>query len=605
MTMGDIPGEGRPEGEQPELIYRAEEVPAAAPRRARWACWLAMAAVLGAAAVVMVALRWRSAASVDLAKLAPPAADLWVEFDAESGERERLRPLQQAVADSDLERRLAEAMERHWARAGFAVDWEREVRPWLGANLGVAVSGFFQGAEGPAVLGLMRVKSARKAEAFFSRVARHLEKKAGWQLIRQLQNGVVINNICRPGLARGEEVGLCYALAGRVLIVANRPSEVAGAIRRLKGGDKGLDAEQWYRRAVAKVPADALGRGVFSTEHVKDAYRELSRTLSERDRRQLEDMLEGMTTTGALWLDITGEGAAMGSFAFAAKGEPAEIRRALVAATRANVWETGFAAAPKGALAVLGMSAVPEWWDMVTRQLEVTPYAFLLQMMQHEAGVNLRDDVFGWIQGLTLAVVPVGKGPEPVGVVAELRAASSEGARARGEELAKLVCRLGTLERRPLRLGGGEGAELLSRGRPVACLQVEGQSVFIGSDRGSVSAAMKARKERGARMAAGEAWKRAAEARSRPAWFAVLADPGEVARTVERTMAGVRAPGEGRHALGVMRSIRWIAASGGADEDGYHTWLAAEVDYPSLCGHLAGLMAESEGRGRRAGRAGR
>ena len=601
--MAETPTQGEPTDQQAEVIFGTggEGAPPTPPRR-RFPWWIVLVVLVLAMVVVAVVHYMQASKPVDLVEAVGPDVDLWMEFDvgATEAREAKLKSLVEAIEKSGLEKQAARLLEKSSDQAGFRVKWEEEVKPWVGHKFGFAVSGVFEsamggsmGAKPPSLLGVMAVRNPRRAEAFFGRLTEHLRAKEQWKVSTQSQHGVVIH-VCRPPSSFSEGEDLCYAMTRSVLLLSNRPSEVAEAIVRLKGRKEGLATAAWYQQAIAKAPEDAVGRGVFSTEHMSDFYQAMGAGLPEENRRQLEQMMAGATTTGALWFDVAGGGLTCSSFAFPSKGESHEARQALIAASKENAWNTAFTSAPKDSMATLGMLGVADYYRIFAKQIAAGPFSFGIHMFEAQTGLKLEEDVFGWMRGLTVTLVSVGKGPMPVQMVGELTAESPEMAKAKAEKLVGAASRLGGLVTRPAQAGGSAATELLFAGNPVLCYAVVGNAVVIASDTSSLAAGLRAKKDATARIAAGEAWKKAAATQTQPAWCAVFADTQRIAKVVNSAIPASEMDEGGEEAVGLLRSILWVAMSGGAGEDGYHSSVSAGLDYPDFCQNLTALLKRAE-----------
>ncbi len=602
--MTETPSNGDSTGGPPQVIFGVDGGSAPMPERKakkRFPIWIPVVLALVAAAAVVGFRYLRLAAPVAVSKAAAPDVDAWMECDlrAVALKDEKLKPLLDAIEESGLDEQVASLLEARAAEAGIEISWEKDIKPWVGPDLGVAVSGLFDSAAAgpgaakpPTLLGVMSLRNAKKARRFLNNLADYLQSKRGWKVTKQSQLGEEIH-VCRPPGSTGAGDDFCYAVTGSMLLVSNRAKGVADSIVRLKEKGKNLSDAEWYQTTIAKAPKDALVRGVFSTENMKGLYQKMGEGLPEEQRKQLEATVEESVTTTAVWLDVTPEGVNSGSFAFPAKQEPEGMREALTAASEQNVWKTGFQGAPKDSIASMSMLGLGEYSRLMAKQIEISPMSFMIQMIQMQTGLDLVKDVFGWIDNLTVTLVNVETHPAGVRMVGEAKAASPEVARAKAEKLAAAARRLGGLTTRPAPGEGVQATELVYSNRPVLCYTVSGDTLLVASERDSLAEALRATQDESARITSGNAWKKAESARKDPAMWAFFVDPGHIARTVESTVPTISLPGK-QSVVSLLRSIDWIAMSSAAREDGYSGRFSAAIDYPAFCRSLTELLKTAE-----------
>jgi len=607
--MAETPTQGEPTDQQAEVIFGTggEGAPPTPPRR-RFPWWIVLVVLVLAIVVVAVVHYIQASKPVDLVEAVGPDVDLWMEFDvgATEAREAKLKSLVEAIGKSGLEKQAARLLEKSSDQAGFRVKWEEEVKPWVGHKFGFAVSGIFEsamggsmGAKPPSLLGVMAVRNPRQAEAFLRRLTEHLRAKEQWKVSTQSQHGVVIH-VCRPPSSFSEGEDLCYAMTRSVLLLSNRPSEVANAIARLKGRKEGLATAAWYQQTIAKAPADAVGRGVLSTEHMADMYGAVGAGLPEGNRRQLEQMMAGAATTAALWLDVTGEGVTFGSFAFPSKGESHEARQALIAASKENAWNTAFTSAPKDAMAAMGMLGVADYYRIFAKQIAAGPFSFGIHMFEAQTGLKLEEDVFGWMRGLSVTLVAVNHVPWGPALVGEIRGESGTTVKEKMRKLAGVICRFSGASATPFEPEAGPLRNLgaIAVGQPSGpaffYYLVVGDSALIATEPASLAKGLEARQDASARITAGKTWDAAKVARKDAAWFALFADAEQIAKAVERALSPSEMNEGGEDAVGMLKSILWVAMSGGAGEDGYHSNVSAGLNYPDFCQNLTALLKRAE-----------
>ncbi len=605
--MAETPTHGGIGGDQPEVIWAAGEegtLPPAAPPRKRFPWCIPVILVIAAGIAIGAVYYARLAKPVAIVKAVAPDVDLWVEFNLQgTPERtQKLQPFLDAMRNSELDTRATSLLEGRTGMGGFKVNWKEDVAPWAGAEFGFSASGIFDTALGaqasrppkpPTLLGVMAVRDRGKADSFLSRLGEHLRMKDQWKASTQSQHGQVIH-IYRPSYSFSEGEDFAYALSGSLLLISNRPSEVANAIARLKGDRQSLATAPWYQKTIAKAPTDVLVRGVFSTEKMKNLYRTAGAGLPKKDQQDLERVMEGAITTAAMWSDITPQGITTGSFTFPSKVESGEARTALAAATKENAWGTSFTTSPKDSLGALGILGVADYYRIFAPTLAAGPYSYAIKMFEAQTGLSLEKDVLGWMHGLTVTLISVGKGPAGVELVAEIRGQSPEIAREKVQKLVAAVCKLGGLVTKPAKVGAAPATALMFSGRPVLYYAMADESVLVASDTKSLDRGFRARKDPTKRIIASAAWKKAADARRAPAWVALFADTPRIADAVEQAIPAADITDAEKQAVGLLNSILWVAMSGAALEDGHGSSASIGIDYKGFCQNLAALLETAE-----------
>jgi hypothetical protein len=141
-----------------------------------------------------------------------------------------------------LDAKIDQLAQRFLTAAG--IDYTRQLRPWLGSQLALAVAPFEAGAQ-PVPLLVVAVKDRAEAERSVAEIAEAMGERA---LARQEHRGVA--------MLVGHD--LSYAFIDDLLVVASAPDRVRSAIDVARGGMPSLADEPAFRSAMRRLPADHL-----------------------------------------------------------------------------------------------------------------------------------------------------------------------------------------------------------------------------------------------------------------------------------------------------------------------------------------------------------
>jgi len=176
-----------------------------------------------------------------------------------------------------LEQKIHEIAQRLLGDAGL--DYEADLRPWLGDQLAVAVAGDELDGAQPGVVALIDVRDAELARDALERIV----ADSGVAYTTEDHEGVEVR-------IAGESA---YALTTDLLIVGEHPASVRAALDADAGRAPSLDEDARFRTAMQRLPADHLasayldlaGLGAATdAEEQLDGYQALSMALLvERD----------------------------------------------------------------------------------------------------------------------------------------------------------------------------------------------------------------------------------------------------------------------------------------------------------------------------------
>jgi hypothetical protein len=201
---------------------------------------VAAALVLVAIVLTLVAGRGSNGTSDELARLAPPGALLWVAASTEEPDVSRVWTM---ATRFPVARGVPAALAARLGLRGF--EPARDLRPWLGRELGVALL--------PAPLVLADVADRAAAQSALERLGARAAGRAGEAAL----------------FAPSAPAGTLFALTADRLI-AGPGDAVRAALARAAGHGAGLDAVPSYRRAAGEA-----GDGTVSAYASADAVRRM------------------------------------------------------------------------------------------------------------------------------------------------------------------------------------------------------------------------------------------------------------------------------------------------------------------------------------------
>jgi Protein of unknown function (DUF3352) len=176
-----------------------------------------------------------------------------------------------------LEQKIHEIAQRLLGDAGL--DYEGDLRPWLGDQLAVAVAGDELDDAQPGVVALIDVRDAELARDALERIV--------------ADSGVAYTTEDHEGVEVRIAEESAYALTTDLLIVGEQAASVRAALDADAGRAPSLDEDAGFRTAMQRLPADHLGSAYLDlaglgaatdAEEQLDGYQALSMALLvERD----------------------------------------------------------------------------------------------------------------------------------------------------------------------------------------------------------------------------------------------------------------------------------------------------------------------------------
>jgi prepilin-type processing-associated H-X9-DG protein len=529
---------------------------------------------------------------VNLAKAAPPDTEIWLEIDARPtpSRMRKVRPILKALDDSGLKERLAELALDAETRA----TWEEDVKPWMGSQYAVAVSGLAEELSSPSpsslkFLGMATVRDREAAEAVLERL---IEDWAGdSDVVRQESRGGLTIYTVEPFHSDFQR-RICYALAGRVLYVSGSPEEIAEAVRRAKGRGACLKDTDWYRQARNAMPSDAVAWLAWSGRLVSDLLDAI------HDHPGKEAL--ALASAGAMSLDVTGKGVEVSIHQ--SGNERYEERYDGLTRRLANddAWQSGLNCIPQdavGAVAVSGISGLAELW---AGWIESGSYGQRWRNAERELdralGLNIQTATSG-ISDVSLALLSLGDEIWQADAVAEVRGNDDE-------EIRDLVERMESALRRGIGVWSPSSEQIES----TPCKRInlvsgvglwygiEGSSLILASSTDAMTKALRAHQYPSERIAPSGGWSTGLRSKSKGCLLACSVSPPRLAEELSGVLSD-RDLATGREALDTAGAVPWVALSATLDGSGCTALLEAELGFPDLC---TGLLQTLEAAKRNA-----
>jgi hypothetical protein len=194
-----------------------------------------------------------------LAKMVPADADVYLTayLDPGAGQKLNLRNLAHkfpAAAGKDLGSTLDRMLDQALSSTGLS--YIRDVKPWLGTQLAVAVS-VKNGA--PQAVVLVSSKDDARAQTTLLKARDQLLGQSGLRWTTQTHGGVTVN----VGEAGGAPQA-AYAVVDHTVVLSNTPSLVDQVIDTAQGHGSNLNDDDAFQATVAGLPKDVLGRAFVS-----------------------------------------------------------------------------------------------------------------------------------------------------------------------------------------------------------------------------------------------------------------------------------------------------------------------------------------------------
>lgn len=314
---------------------------------------------------------------------------------------ENLDKLAQVLASPQERRKTRSELERLKTSilANTSLDYDRDVKPWVGDEITVAVTTLdidsdAKNGQQPGYLMAVATKDAQKSREFLELL---FTKRAiaGTELAIEQYNGVkLIGENPRPQLGKATSKTEKTALSGAVVgdsfvLFANHPQVLKAAITNVQAPELNLSSSSKYQQALTQLPAQKIGLAFLNYPSLS-GWKELEPPPQTYESQivALELNRQGIfaetTLVAAPEKEILPPPPAIPQSVKALQYLPANVGLAIVGSD----------------LSKLEHSNLQQLWQQVSPALSVASLVGQpLTEIQQRWGLNLQSDVFSWVQG--------------------------------------------------------------------------------------------------------------------------------------------------------------------------------------------------------------
>ncbi|WP_009632598.1 DUF3352 domain-containing protein [Synechocystis sp. PCC 7509] len=332
------------------------------------------------------------AAAIFVPKQAPIMVSMLINPD-------RLEDLAQVVASSKEKRKTKDELNRLKTSvlANTGIDYEQDIKPWVGDEITAAIASRDldrdpSNGQQPGYVLAVATKDAQKSRDFVELL---FAKKAiaGANLVIEEFNGIrLLSNSPRlplESLSTKSEGGFSGAVVGNDFVLfANHPQVLKEAINNVQAPDLNLTTSNQYQQALAQLPARKVGLAFLNYPSLST---EKENQLSPTYESQIvalelnpQGLLAETTIVAGLDKEILPPISTLSQPSKALQYIPASVSLAISGVD----------------LSKLSSSNLQQFWAQVSPGLSVTQLIEKpLAQLQASWGINLKDDIFNWVQG--------------------------------------------------------------------------------------------------------------------------------------------------------------------------------------------------------------
>jgi len=393
----------------------------------------------GPLGLVQGGVRTQPTAAFLVAKQAPVMVSLLVNPDRlERASQMGVPPAQRSQVRSAFRKFQARLL----ASGGLDLDYQRDLQPWLGEEITLAVTApdlDYDPSTGvqPGYLVVLTSRNPEASQAWLQRFWQR-QAGAGTDLVFEDYKGVSLiygdatagttpdngddraqNSPAQNSLAQNLAFDrdfmrtLATAVVGdRLVLLANSPKVLRDAINNLQAPDLNLASTAAYQQALDHLDAPRIGWAYINFGQLQ-AWRQAARNpQGERLQGELAATATGEPRYGSLALNLglTRQGLRLDTALLPAAGQTLpSTPPALTAPVAALQYLPA-----SSALAIAGVD-LQQFWQQLLADLQGYPQvqAGITQLVQTQQGVDLPADIFSWVQGdYAIGILPT-SGPTP------------------------------------------------------------------------------------------------------------------------------------------------------------------------------------------------
>jgi len=312
---------------------------------------------------------------------------------------DRLEDLAQVVASSKERRKTKAELNqlKTSVLANTGIDYEQDIKPWVGDEITAAITTGDRDRDAsngqqPGYLLAVATKDAQKSRDFVELL---FAKKAiaGANLVIEEFNGIrLLSNSPRlqpENLSTKAEGGFSGAVVGdNFVLFANHPQVLKEAINNVQAPDLNLTTSSQYQQALTQLPERKVGLAFLNYPSLASSKEVESSPTYESQVVALELNPQGLlaetTVVAGLDKEILPSVPTLSQPAKALQYIPATVSLAISGVD----------------LSKLPNSNLQQFWAQVSPGLSVTQLVKQpLAKLQESWGINLKDDVFSWVEG--------------------------------------------------------------------------------------------------------------------------------------------------------------------------------------------------------------
>ncbi len=446
---------------------------------------LVIVALIAAGVVLIPRLLSTTAGTANITAAAMPAAtQIYFSFNPDFDQLPNGDVVSKAWSDPDVRKSIEDDIRD--ALQDNDLDWDRDLASWLGDEVGLGIGDLsLEGLDSPdpALPSIVLVASTRdvaQSGAFLARWRANLESD-GAAFSEQTYRDV-------PTVEEtdfGSELPVAYATLEDVVIVASGSEALRAAIDAILD-ENGLDRSSNYQTALGQLRGGRamtayLDLGAMLKTLIEQAQEsgEFSRTPLNQAALDALNALQGM----AMGLSFEPNGLLLEMVAsIDADRLPAESGAVLTAPGSPN---SLLRAVPDSAFLYVGGQIPPGVFDAV---FEDRNFADAAEMVERELGIDLREDVFSWLNGeIALIALPgaltgSGAGQIPVGFALLVNAADKQLAEAGAHKLIQAIARQSDNEIEDVTIGDTRLRAMLDfSGNPALLYGLIGDNLVVAS----------------------------------------------------------------------------------------------------------------------------
>ncbi len=321
----------------------------------------------------------------------------------------------------------------------LGISYQEDVRPWLGTEAGLGITGMtdsMETGEDPIVMVVADSDDKEASDAFLQKLRSNLEADGDAVAEREVDGTTYYLRE-----AEGDwDTPLAFGAVKKTVVLTNDEEAMVGIINRAAGEGEGLADQTIYQELVEALPTGTAAYVYMDAQQIaRVSYAEAEAELQLAAPGLAP--LDGYKAIGlAVNLDLTGIQVDVVS-TFDSEALPqATIDK--WSAAEANAGRV-LARIPADALGFISGQDLASGWRTLYQTLSETPdFDEMADAWGAEAGLSLDEDLMNWQGGeYALVVIPVAQGPEgmPVGLFATLEVDDRSRAESIMGEVAALV----------------------------------------------------------------------------------------------------------------------------------------------------------------------